>query len=183
MEALISQLVGRFEQGRMTRRELIQGLAMLATAGGAPATAFAQTGAAFHVANLDHLSYQVADYGRTRDFYANLLGMPVANDNGKDTAEVHFGEARGTGNRDRTMMSLHANATMSRIDHIAWKIDNCDTDRVRMELERRGLKPRLARGGALDTPNYVSFNVQDPDGLGVQISGIARPGDSQYRQP
>ena len=47
--------------------------------------------------------------------------------------------------------------------------------------ERRGLKARLAQGGALDTRNYVSLTVQDPDGLGVQISGIARPGDVAYK--
>jgi hypothetical protein len=47
----------------------------------------------------------------------------------------------------------------------------------------RSRKARLARAGELDTPNYVSLTVQDPDGVGVQISGIARPGDSAYRQP
>jgi len=43
------------------------------------------------------------------------------------------------------------------------------------------LKARLAQGGALDTKNYVSLTVQDPDGLGVQISGIAKPGDALYK--
>jgi hypothetical protein len=71
----------------------------------------------------------------------------------------------------------------ARVDHFAFRIDDWDTERVSAELERRGLKGRLARGGALDTANYVSLTVQDPDGLGVQISGIARPGDSAYRQP
>jgi len=52
---------------------------------------------------------------------------------------------------------------------------------VKAELERRGLKPRLQQGGAGDTPNYVSFHVEDPDGVGVQISGIARRGDSLYK--
>jgi catechol 2,3-dioxygenase-like lactoylglutathione lyase family enzyme len=147
----------------------------------------AQTGG-FRTLNLDHLSCQVADYARTRDFYAGLLGMTVVNDNGKDTAEVHFGDA-SVGVRARQMMSIHtsqASATAPArrgIDHVAYRIDNWDTDRVRAELERRGLNPRLAQGGAVDTPNYVSFNVQDPDGLGVQISGIARPGDSLYKRP
>ena len=45
----------------------------------------------------------------------------------------------------------------------------------------RALTPRLARGGAIDKPNYVSLRVH-PDGLGVQINGIARPGDSAYPQ-
>ena len=34
MEQVISSLLGRYEKGTLTRRELIQGLAMLAVAGG-----------------------------------------------------------------------------------------------------------------------------------------------------
>jgi hypothetical protein len=67
-----------------------------------------------------------------------------------------------------------------RVDHIAYKIEDWDTDRVKAELERRGLTPRLDTGG--DTPNYVSFHVEDPDGFDLQISGIAQPGDSQYEK-
>lgn len=180
METVISQLLKQFEDGKLTRRRLIQSLAAAAlAAGGAPAAA--QDGG-FRTLNLDHISYDVSDYRRTRDFYARLMGMTIANDNGKDSCELHFGDARGVGVRDRTMMSIRTTAS-PRVDHLAFKIDNWDTDRVRAELERRGLKGRLARGGALDTVDYVSLTVQDPDGLGVQISGIARPGDSAYRQP
>lgn len=180
METVISQLLKQFEDGKLTRRRLIQSLAAAAlAAGGGPAAA--QDGG-FQTLNLDHISYDVSDYRRTRDFYARLMGMTIANDNGKDSCELHFGDARGVGVRDRTMMSIRTTAS-PRVDHLAFKIDNWDTDRVRAELERRGLKGRLARGGALDTVDYVSLTVQDPDGLGVQISGIARPGDSAYRQP
>ncbi|MBM3818077.1 MAG: VOC family protein [Acidimicrobiia bacterium] len=185
MEAAISQLVKRFEDGKVSRRQLIQGLAALAVAGGG-ASASAQTGG-FRTLNLDHVAYTTSDYRRIRDFYAGVLGLDVVNDNGKNNCELHVGAQRGVGVRDRMMMSL-TNATPGGarstpgIDHLAWKIENWDTDRVRAELERRGLKPRLARGGAIDTPNYVSFNVQDPDGLGMQISGIAQPGDSALRQ-
>lgn len=180
MERVISQLLKQFEDGRLTRRQLIQSLAAAAYVAAGGASAAAQDGG-FRTLNLDHLSYDVTDYRRTRDFYAGLLGMTVANDNGKNACELHFGEPRGVGVRDRTMMSIQ-NAEAARVDHLAFKIDDWDTDRVRTELERRGLQGRLARGGELDTPNYVSITVQDPDGLGVQISGIAKPGDSAYRQ-
>ena len=184
MGTVISQLLEQFEDGKVTRRQLIQGLtaAALAAAAGEGA-ASAQTGG-FKTLNLDHINYLVTDYTRSRDFYAGLMGMTVANDDGKSSAEVHFGDARGVGVRDRTMMSLHNVQPSQRIgiDHLALKIDNWDTDRVKAELERRGLKARLAQGGALDTPNYVSLTVQDPDGLGVQISGIAKPGDSAYKR-
>lgn len=182
MEMVISRLLEQFEDGKVTRRQLIQGLAAAALTAAGGGTAIAQT-AGFRTLNLDHLSCEVTDYARTRDFYSGLMGMPVVNDNGKDSCEVHFGAAGGVGVRDRTMMSIHTAQPTARkgIDHIAFKIDNWDTDRVKAELERRGLKARLAQGGALDTLNYVSLTVQDPDGLGVQISGIARPGDALYK--
>lgn len=187
METVISQLLAQFETGRLTRRELIHSLAAgVAAATGVTASAQAGAGGApapaLRTLNLDHINYDVADYRRTRDFYAGLMGMTVVNDDGKAACELHFGEARGVGVRDRAMISIRT-APAVRVDHFAFKIDDWDTDRVRAELERRGLKARLARGGALDTPNYVSLTVQDPDGTGVQISGIARPGDSAYRQP
>jgi catechol 2,3-dioxygenase-like lactoylglutathione lyase family enzyme len=189
MESVISHLLKQFEDGKVSRRQLIQGLAAAALAAGggaaeasgAVALAQAAQDAGFRTLNFDHASCDVTDYGRTRDFYAGLLGMTVANDNGKDACELHFGDPRGVGVRDRQMISIQ-NRPAARVDHFAFKIDNWDTDRVRAGLERRGLKPRLARGGAIDTPNYVSLTVQDPDGLGVQISGIARPGDAAYPQ-
>jgi hypothetical protein len=44
MEAMISSLLSRFERGTLTRRELVQGLTMIAAAGG-PAAAQAQEAA------------------------------------------------------------------------------------------------------------------------------------------
>jgi catechol 2,3-dioxygenase-like lactoylglutathione lyase family enzyme len=169
METVIARLLTQFETGTLTRRQLIQCLAAAALAAGG-GTAAAQ-GGGFRTLNLDHINYDVTDYRRTRDFYAGLMGMTIANDNGKDACELHFGDARGVGVRDRTMISIRTRPA-ARVDHIAFKIENWNTDRVRAELERRGLKSQLARGGAIDTPNYVSLTVPDPDGLGVQISGI-----------
>jgi len=169
METVIARLLDQFEHGILTRRQLIQSLAAAAfAAGGATVTA---QGDGFRTMNLDHISYDVTDYRRTRDFYSGLLGMTVANDNGKDACELHFGDARDVGVRDRTMMSIRTRP-VAHVDHFAFKIDQWNTDRVRAGLERRGLKSQLAAGGAQDTPNYMSVVVQDPDGTGVQISGI-----------
>ena len=169
METVIARLLDQFEHGNLTRRQLIQSLAAVAFAAGTGSAA--AQGGGFRTINLDHISYDVTDYRRTRDFYSGLLGMTVANDNGKDACELHFGDARGVGVRDRTMMSIRTRPA-AHVDHFAFKIDQWDTDRVRAELERRGLKSQLAPGGANDTPNYMSMTVRDPDGTGVQISGI-----------
>jgi len=176
MENIISQLLQDFENGKMSRRQFVQRLAMAATAASAVAAkaspAFAANG--FKTVSLDHISYQVANYKKTRDFYADVMGMKVLNDNGSSQCELHFGESMVIA-RNRP-----AAATSARVDHIAYRIEDWNTDRVKAELQRRGLKPRLDTGGS--TPNYSSFHVQDPDGFDLQISGIAKPGDSAYKK-
>lgn len=191
METLISQLLKEFEGGKMSRRQLIQSLALAALAGSAASRAAAQSGNGFRTITFDHISYQVPDYKRSRDFYAGLMGMSIVDDNGTDYCQLQFGDARVAGARDRAFLSVRTLQPQAgqpanpgpRVDHVAFKIDNWDTNRVKAELERRGLQPRLQAGGPGDTPNYVSFHVKDPDGFEVQISGIARPGDSLYKRP
>lgn len=190
METLISQLLKDFEGGRMSRRQLIQSLALAALAGSAASSAAAQTGNGFKTMHLDHISYLVPDYRRGRDFYAGLMGMSVVDDNGKDYCQLQFGDANVAGARERAFLSVRTPQPQAgqpanpgpRVDHVAFKIDNWDTNTVKAELERRELQPRLQAGGPGDTPNYVSFHVKDPDGFEVQISGIARPGDSLYKR-
>src|SRR5262245_18576545 len=120
MENIIAQLLTDFENGKMTRRQLVQTLAMAATAASAVAvtgpSAFAANG--FKTLSLDHISYQVANYKKTRDFYADLMGMTVLNDNGNSECELHFGESMVIArNRPTT-------ARTSRVDHIAYRIDD-----------------------------------------------------------
>jgi catechol 2,3-dioxygenase-like lactoylglutathione lyase family enzyme len=182
MEHLVSELLQKFENGTVSRRTLIRTLAALVAAGSGPAAAQTPPGGGFKTLRLDHISYQVRDYRQTRDFYGNLLGMPVEGDDGKAYCQLHFGELHRQGARARSFIGVNARATAGQpataspgtIDHLAFTVENWDTDRVRTDLERRGLKPRLQAGGPGDTPNYVSFHVQDPDGLGIQISGIAK---------
>ena len=51
MEHVISSLLGRYESGTLTGRELIQGLAMLTVAGGTASAA--DTG--FHAVTINHV--------------------------------------------------------------------------------------------------------------------------------
>lgn len=184
METMISRMVKDYEDGKLTRRQLIQGLQALAFAAlAAPATAAvaAPESKGFHTVALDHISYQVADYRRTRDFYADLMGMSVRGDNGTSQCLLEFGDSMLIARNHRTREGETPDPNPKpKVDHIAYKIDDWDTDRVKAELESRGLTPRLDTGG--DVPHYVSFHVADPDGFDLQISGIAKPGDSQYEK-
>ena len=160
MEHLIAKLVEDFEYGKMTRRQLIQSLALAATA---TATAGAAVPAAderkgFRGVAVNHISYQVADYAKTRDFYADLFGLKVVADTGKQCRLVL---------NDSNTFIIPRNApsevTPPRIDHIAYTIAGWNQSAVEVELKRRGLNPRA------DTDN--SFHVTDPNGFDLQISG------------
>ncbi len=178
MEHLFARIVGDFEAGKLTRRQLIQTLAAAAAVACAPRTAGAETGG-FKTLTLDHISYQVADYRRTRDFYADLMGMSVTDDNGRQ-CQLHFDDSILIARNHFTRPDQPADPNPKPlVDHIAYRIDEWNTDRVKAELERRGLQPRLDTNGG---PNYVSFHVKDPDGFDLQISGWAKPGDSQYKK-
>ena len=160
MEHIIGKLLEDFERGKMTRRQLIQTLALGATAASAVSTADAAAPA--NAVYINHVSMQVADYTKTRDFYAGIFGMKVTEDNGKTQCRLEFGDniliARNAAGRPGAKVG---------VDHIAYTLGNWDTDKsvrpaVEAELKRRGLKIQTSEGG---------FHVDDPDGFGVQMGG------------
>ncbi len=156
MEQIIAKLLNDFEQGKMTRRQLIQSLALTATAVSSATPVSAADGKGFQALAVNHISYGVADYGRTRDFYADLLGMRVRGDDGSQCS-LAFGDTFILARKSQQLENKPY------IDHFAITIDNWNKDAVESELTRRGLKPR--------PDGETSFHVNDPDGFDLQISG------------
>ena len=159
MENIIGKLLQDYEHGRMTRRQLIQTLTLGATAA---ASVGAVEAAPANATYINHVSMQVADYRKTRDFYSGLFGMKVTNDDGKSECSLTCGStiiiARNASGRPGAKVG---------VDHIAYTLANWDTDKtvrpaVEAELKRRGLSVRATEGG---------FHVQDPDGFDVQMGG------------
>ena len=183
MEAIVSALIDRFEQGKVTRRELIHSLAVLAAAGPARAHAGTQqnptpaaTPQAFEptgwkTVSLDHISFAVADYRKSAAFYRDLMGWTIRSDNGTTQATL---DINGLGEiiiRNRREPAAAATQTgqpplTGVINHISWGIEPWDTDKVKAELERRNLNPRPDMIG----DNFKSYHVLDPDGWDLQIS-------------
>jgi catechol 2,3-dioxygenase-like lactoylglutathione lyase family enzyme len=159
MEHIISRLLREYEDGRVTRRQLIRTLAVAATATSTVATAEA---APANALSINHVSMQVADYTKTRDFYVGLFGMKVSDDDGKTQCRLTFG--------DNILIPRNASSRPGGkvgVDHIAYTLANWDSDKsikpaVEAELKRRGLNIRVTEG---------SFHVQDPDGFEVQMGG------------
>ena len=159
MEHIISKLLHEYEQGKVTRRQLIRTLALATAATSTVGTAEA---APANAVSINHVSMQVADYTKTRDFYAGLFGMKVSEDDGKTQCRLTFG--------DNILIPRNASSRPGGkigVDHIAYTLANWDTDKsvkpaVEAELKRRGLNIRVTDG---------SFHVQDPDGFEVQMGG------------
>ena len=152
-EQIISKLLSQFEGGKMSRRSLVQSLALAATATAAPALGAQAKG--LKTVAINHISYGVADYAKTRDFYSDLLGMKVSKDDGKQ-CNLGFGDSffvvRKTRQPDNKPF----------VDHIAYTLDNWDAAAVEAELKRRNLDPKV-------DAEKLSVSVKDPDGFGVQI--------------
>ena len=84
MESVIAGLLQDFENGKMTRRQLIQSLALAAAAAAPGGTLLAQgaqkastipppkDAAPWKTVWLDHISYAVSDYRRSTAFYRDL---------------------------------------------------------------------------------------------------------------
>jgi catechol 2,3-dioxygenase-like lactoylglutathione lyase family enzyme len=206
MESVIAGLLKDFEDGKMTRRQLIQSLALAAAAAAPGASALAQTAAepkppipqAFEPTGwktvwLDHISFQVSDYRRSAAFYRDLMGWTIRNDNGTSQATMNINGLGGIIIRNGRAPNTQAAAGTAQpaasgaaapaagaqgggrgnrppltgvINHISWGVQPWDTDKVKAELEKRGLNPRPDMVGE----NFKSFHVYDPDGWDLQIS-------------
>jgi len=198
MESVIAGLLKDFEDGKMTRRQLIQSLALAAVAAAPGASALAQTAAAapkppipqafeptgWKTVWLDHISFQVSDYRRSAAFYRDLMGWTIRNDNGTSQASMNINGIGGIIIRNGRAPNAQAAAGAAPpaagaqgggranrppltgvINHISWGVQPWDTDKVKAELEKRGLNPRPDMVGE----NFKSFHVYDPDGWDLQI--------------
>ncbi len=153
MEAMISNLVNRFERGVLTRRDLVQGLSMLFAAGGA-ASAQAQD-TAIKAAKIDHVSIQVSDLPSSIAFYEKMFGLTVMSED-KPNEIVRLGAGR-------VLVSLHHKSPTGLVDHFAIGVEKFDKESVTRELKARGATPE----DNLD----AGFHIKDPQGISVQIVG------------
>jgi catechol 2,3-dioxygenase-like lactoylglutathione lyase family enzyme len=150
MESIISNLLTRFEKGSLSRRDLVQGLAMLAASGTA---AVAQENLDFKNAEIDHVSIQVTDLQRSVDFYQKMFGFSVVSED-KPLGIIRLG---GT----RTLVSLNHQSPAGIVDHFAIGASNFTQESATRYLTERGAKP--------ENDPYAGLHVKDPDGINVQI--------------
>ena len=107
MQALVNKLLDEFEKGKLSRRKLIETLAVAATTiytanhletSEALAAAGVPAPDRIHLDTLmvNHISYTIGgpnpDYRKARDFYADVMGMHIVND-APDASNPQYGQA------------------------------------------------------------------------------------------
>ncbi len=146
----ISSLIGHYEDGRLSRRDLILGLAALSVA---PRVG-AQTPFRLKGGEINHIAINVPDVQRSRDFYRELLDLPILDESPRS---CFLGLGQGN------FLSLFTGDPG--LSHYCIGIEDYQVERVFDELERRGLAPR-------QTPGTDRIYFDDPDGIEVQLSAI-----------
>ena len=160
MDPVISDLLDRYENGRLSRRELVVGLSAL-TAVAASTPASAQTAPpALKPTGIDHVSILVADLQRSADFYNRVFGLVP---NGRDDANkiLRLGPKAAPGERGRVIVSIRQQPPSGMVDHWAFRVEGFDAKAATPVLQAHGLKP--------DNNVEYGFYVRDPDGVVVQM--------------
>ena len=153
MKPIISDLVTRYETGRLSRRDLIQGLTMLvATASVKAADEPAAT--QLECSGVDHVSVRVKDLKRSAEFYQSLFGLEPRGED-KEHRILRLGKGR------HVIVSLRQDEPYGQIDHFGLKIEGFKKDAATKLLTARGLTPK-------EDWEY-GYYVRDPDNAVVQM--------------
>ena len=147
MNSTISKLLATYEAGKLSRRDLVKGLALLA------ATSGTMSAAGFQGNSINHVSLFVSDLQRSTDFYQRVFGCSVNKRDGNN--QLTFG---------KNFLVLRPGNPPGKVDHFAIGVDNFNKDSVTADLKARGAAPIDQQGGGF------GFHVLDPDGFPVQIS-------------
>src|SRR5215831_6378147 len=185
MLGFVATKLQEFEQGKISRRKLIEVLTVAATsvsaAGAAQKTAPAQPG--LKVPLVNHISYTCPNFKQAADWYSKVFNLDQVGLKDNEVT-LPFGKKGekpyGVGAKDvpltfiicrtRDLNAPVANGparpkSQAVVNHIAYTIADYDRDKVLAELKRLGFeKPR--------EDNEHSFHINDPFGYDVQISGI-----------
>lgn len=149
MEKLINGLIGQYETGALSRRELVGALAALSVTSG---TAFAaDTG--FQSAGINHVSITTGNLQRSVDFYSRAFNLTRQPRNAANLVQLNVGR--------NAHLSIRQGAN-PRFDHFAIGVENFNKDRIVADLKARGAMP-------VDGGDGAGLHVADPDGLFVQL--------------
>jgi catechol 2,3-dioxygenase-like lactoylglutathione lyase family enzyme len=146
MMQTIDAMLRKFEQGKLSRRQLVASLASLAT--GAQAAAKPE----LRAISINHVTVKVPNLQRTSEFYQEFFGMPLK----QHSATTHI---LGVGD---SFFGIEQGEGSPRLDHYDFGIAAFHADEARAKLRKRNLE--------YDSQSQESFKFHDPDGFLVQLN-------------
>jgi catechol 2,3-dioxygenase-like lactoylglutathione lyase family enzyme len=183
MESRTADMLAELANGKMSRRQLLQSLAVAASAVWPLASAKALQESAgsrtFPVITVNHLSLAATNYAKSRDFYVELFGMRVAWDDGKKCA-LEFGSL--TEPNGIFITQLAKPGDKPGVGHFAFGVPTAylKEHKAAMEaqMQRRGLqhiRPDGEVGWIADDPAGYMLNTWVPIKDKAMFPGAAEP--------
>ena len=151
MEATLSRLIDQYDEGKLTRRQLVGSLAAMAGLSGVASETGATAQSTFQATRLNHIALSVTDVARSRDFYVDHLGLTVSRDAAPNNCFLDCGPNFVALFRGR-QAGMH---------HYCYSIRDFDTEQAAARLRAVDLEPDI-QGRRIYFP--------DPDGLTVQLA-------------
>ncbi len=151
MRLAIDKMVSEYEKGRLTRRQLVAGLAAMATSVGAGGSSAGAEGSTFKATGLNHIALSVTDVERARDFYVEHLGLRVTSERLPSNSFLDCGDE---------FLALFRNRVAG-MAHYCYSIPDYNQHEAAERLRGVGLTPSLEG-------NRIYF--RDADGLVVQLA-------------
>jgi len=183
MEGFVATKLHEFEQGKISRRTLIETLTLAATTLFAAEGAGAAAPEGLKDALVNHISYTCPNIKQAGDWYSKVFNFDqvglkdteVTLPFGKKGEKPYNVTAKDVPLtfiicRTRDLNAPPANGqprprSQAVVNHIAYTIADYDRDKVLAELKRMGFDNPREDG-------EHSFHIADPFGYDVQISGI-----------
>src|SRR6266568_6787475 len=152
----INALLTAYERGTLTRRQLLQALAVGFVS---PAqTSQPGGGGVMKPRLLHHVNVQVSNLARSEAFYRRVFDLAP-------THRVQGPDNHGFDLPAGGLIILQKSNQPGRIDHFCIGVEDFDAERLRTTVKSAGIEG--VQGKASD-----NFSVSDPDGLRVQVSAF-----------
>ena len=157
--ANLDALLTQYEDGSLSRRDLLSALALLVAAPAAAdaAQSVKPVGA---VTSMNHVTVFVPNVQKSVEFYQGVFGMPILT---KQDAGINL----STGTGFYGIYPAQAGATTGSINHVCFGIENFDADAVLKQLIDRGIKGSIRLRGETKELYFT-----DPDGIRVQLQDV-----------
>ena len=157
----IEHLVEKFEQKKITRRELVASL-FFATAASSGPSIFAQASPVAMGRSMNHVSLSVRDVGLSADFYNRVLGMEII------SRPANGGLNMGLGTE--SFLGLYNLPNPGEMHHMCIGVDAYNPDALAEKLQDHGIEADVNRDAANRTSGGDQLYFTDPDGIRVQLA-------------